>query len=658
MSASQKKYSFFAERAKTLGVAVLLGVLAACSGTATDSGGGTTPPPTASASVAKISVLTVSDTTSNTPKSTVNSDNSDQVTLVATALDANNVAVPDAVVSFASVKGELLTQSSKTDSSGKIVAIFRAGSGNENKANRTENVTLKTSSGVTAIAPIKVSGTVLTAKLAQGSSNNIYGGGTTTLTFLLKDSGGGVISNQAITLSGTGVGAVTFPNATVSTDQNGQATAVVSGQSSGKVTVKAAALGAEASLDLTVASGASAFGIVSPANNTLVGVNVQQQVVVNAPGATEVVFAVTQGQWKENGSSVYVATVANGQAVATFVASKAGVATVDTYNKGNTSERATLALSIGATNASNGRVVLQASPSTIPVSNADNKNSTTLIARVLNQSGDPVVDAPVSFSVTKPSGTGESVGPAVVFSDAAGYAKTTFVAGTAVGKVTVAATVIGASPITVGETTVDVGGQAVSVGLGSDSTIEVKPGDANYYLAMTVFVTDTQGNPVSGAQVNLSVQPIYFSRGGGCAIETATISSVDYTVSYVTENVAEADYLSTLGLAPSSGGKWSALSGSTYVRESSLDLIDKYATSIQPSSAIVGAVPATVTTGADGKVAFTYVYPKSSAIWHVVRVRARTAVAGTEAINDKVFRLQAVKEDVTPDCRLPASPYN
>ena len=116
--------------------------------------------------------------------------------------------------------------------------------------------------------------------------------------------------------------------------------------------------------------------------------------------------------------------------------------------------------------------------------------------------------------------------------------------------------------------------------------------------------------------------------------------------------------MSTLGLAPSSGGKWSALLGSTYVRESSLDSTDKYPTSIQPSSAIVGSVPATVTTGADGKVAFTYVYPKSSAIWHVVRVRARTAVSGTEAINDKVFRLQAVKEDVTPDCRLPASPYN
>jgi hypothetical protein len=658
LSASPKNYDLFAGRIKLLGMSLLLGVLSACSGTASDSGG-TTPPPTVSSTVAKLSVLTLSDATSNTAKSSVNSDNSDSVTIVATALDSNNVAVPDAAIVFSSDMGELLVQASKTDSSGKIQATFRAGTGNANKANRTEDVSVKSSSGITSIAPIKVTGTTLSAKLAQGSGNTVAAGGTSVLTFLLKDSGGVAIANQGIALSASGTGAVGFSAASVVTDQNGSASVTVTGQSSGAVTISASALGAKASLDMTVTAGASAFGITSPANNSNLGIGVQQQVLVNAPGgATQVVFAVSQGTWVESGTNVYTATVNNGQAMATFVATKSGVSTIDAYNKNKTSERASLALNIGATDASNGRVILQVSPATVTVSNGENKNSTTLVAKVLNGAGDPVFNAPVMFSISKPSGSGESVGPTVVFSDAAGEAKTSFVSGTAVGKVTVAATVIGASPITPGEATVDVGGQAVSIGLGTDSEIVLKPQDANYYLAMTVFVTDTLGNAVNGALVNLSVQPIYFSRGESCSVEQVDVGGVAYDLSFVTENTAETDYLSTLGLAPSGAGKWSALIGSTYVRMASADATDKYSGSIQPSAANAGSVPATVTTGVDGKATFTYVYPKSSALWHVVRIRARSTVAGTEAINDKVFRLLPVKDDVSPTCRLPASPYN
>jgi hypothetical protein len=63
-----------------------------------------------------------------------------------------------------------------------------------------------------------------------------------------------------------------------------------------------------------------------------------------------------------------------------------------------------------------------------------------------------------------------------------------------------------------------------------------------------------------------------------------------------------------------------------------------------------------LTTDANGVATFNLTYGKTSAIWIVTRIRARTVVQGTEAVSEIQFRLPAIQPDVQP-CRLPDSPY-
>jgi hypothetical protein len=69
--------------------------------------------------------------------------------------------------------------------------------------------------------------------------------------------------------------------------------------------------------------------------------------------------------------------------------------------------------------------------------------------------------------------------------------------------------------------------------------------------------------------------------------------------------------------------------------------------------------PGTVTTNANGVATFNLTYGKSSAIWIITRLRARTIVQGTEAVSELQFRLAPTVTDSNPPdvCTLPNSPY-
>ena len=77
---------------------------------------------------------------------------------------------------------------------------------------------------------------------------------------------------------------------------------------------------------------------------------------------------------------------------------------------------------------------------------------------------------------------------------------------------------------------------------------------------------------------------------------------------------------------------------------------------IPPNSA-GGTLPTTAITDANGVATFNLTYPKNSAIWTVVRVRASTIVQGSETVAQIIFRLPALDSDVGPPCLLQDSPY-
>ena len=79
-------------------------------------------------------------------------------------------------------------------------------------------------------------------------------------------------------------------------------------------------------------------------------------------------------------------------------------------------------------------------------------------------------------------------------------------------------------------------------------------------------------------------------------------------------------------------------------------------TQLTPVNSDAGTLPVVVYTDASGIATFDLTYSKTSAIWTVVRIRARTIVQGSASVGETVFRLTALKSDAEP-CILPPSKY-
>lgn len=255
-----------------------------------------------------------------------------------------------------------------------------------------------------------------------------------------------------------------------------------------------------------------------------------------------------------------------------------------------------------------------------------------------------------------------------------------------------------------------IGGSAGSIAFGMETHLGLTAGDTAYTLPMSVIVTDAGGNPVPGATVNLSAWPIGWSTGYSCAINIAGGVSGTGNVANGSSDVTNILGFSAIGKEGqfvSGGGfpsgtivvsvssatsftasKPSAIDGtnvpislgqlSTYLNEdinenlfldSGEDGLRTYYygggsagagtpdSLITPVNAAAGSIPGTVITDSTGLASFTLTYPKTSAIWIVDRIRARTVVQGSETASEIQFPLAPLESDVTPVCRLGDSPY-
>ena len=177
---------------------------------------------------------------------------------------------------------------------------------------------------------------------------------------------------------------------------------------------------------------------------------------------------------------------------------------------------------------------------------------------------------------------------------------------------------------------------------------------------MSVLVADINGIPVSGAVVSLSVWPIAWSTGWDCMYDPdgkrwngdtpATFTAGNYGT-YLNEDRNENLILDS-SPPPAEDGRRVYYYG-TLPAALTPGTTDGF---ITPTNSAGGSVPTTATTGTDGVATFNLTYPKNSAIWTVVRVRATTIVQGSETVGQINFRLNALESDANP-CRLGNSPY-
>ncbi len=625
----------------------------------------TTTTATASAVVASLSL-------SATP-TTVKSDNSTSTTVTVTALSAANAAVPGAIVSVSADTGILSTSSVTTDSTGK--GIFTFSSGTASKANRTATVTA--TSGVSTQLPVQITGSTLTA--ASTGTSVTSGGTPVTMTFTAKDAGGNPVQSAAISVTASGTGAVTITPVTAPTgftDALGQyVVSVAGGATAGAATVSAGALGVTATSTVTVVAGAgSAFSISSttlnanpPVNNPTsatmkIGDSLLVTVAAPAP-TTNVLFSTTMGAWTGAATSnVLAVPVVGGAASATLTTTVAGTANVQAVDANPANPAVSATLPVYMTAVTPASITLQAAPSVVPRSVGTTTGVATLTATVKDAAGLPVGGVPVAFSITNPTGGGETVSPVIAYTATQptstlglGQASASFTSGSvstgakgSLIRASVPGTTVATNTTPSGaDAAIVIGGTAGSVAFGQATVLGVNANASNYILAMSVMVADANGNPAPlGTVVNLSLWPIAWSTGSGC------VQDVDgpTTGTFWNEDVNE-----NLILDPGEDGArvyyttkpW-ALPGVAGGAKDGL---------ITPPNSAAGTIPGTVTTDASGVATFDLQYPKTSGVYIVDRIRARTIVQGSEAVGETQFRLGILKSDGQP-CIMPASSFH
>ncbi|KQC10179.1 MAG: hypothetical protein APR62_12570 [Smithella sp. SDB] len=577
--------------------------------------------------------------------------------------------------------GNLSTGSVTTGDEGTATLTFSSGS---NPINRTATITA-TSGSISSLVQVEVVDSTVTLS-ADGSSLTTAGTDSITLTITAKNAGGYGVNGASVILtqSSTDGGSVTFAASTGTTSTVNSTAGVfkttVTGATAGTVTIISRALGTSASTNVTVATAAETFAVdkqwldtvdIGNPNPSAMEVGQDLEIQVNVPtSVSNVTFSTTYGSWA-GGSGTWIQVPAAGvspnrKASAILNTDAATTANVMVYDTANTSTNDTLQVYM-TSDASPNSIILQASPTVVSI----NTGTSTITATVRDSGGFVVANQPISFSIVNPTGGGETISPAVVQTAANGQASTTFTAGSLTsydaGGVKIHAEVIGTASPMVGtgvspsgnDAAVVIGGQPGSIAFGQATVLSTDDSLSQYIQAMSVLVTDINGNPVSGATVSLSAWPIAWSTGvlAACAYDPdngtdqGTFLNEDVNENLILDNYGN-PYLSGDPPPFDEDGLRLYYDGGTPATTAGNP--DTY---ITPTNSAGGSVPATVTTGSNGVASFNLTYPKQSAIWTVTRIRASTIVQGSETVGQTIFRLPCTDNDCGSTCRLGYSPY-
>lgn len=635
--------------------AMLLAVLLAACGQAgqkAQNAAATTPPPVTNGGTSAAAPATAARIAISATKYSIRTDGVDRTTIRVIVTDASNVGVQGARVSFATTGGQLTAKTATTDAYGQASVDLLSTILDKSNQVASVTATLQSNPAITATIPIQITGTTLALK--QGTGALTVGGVADTLYATVTDAAGQPIPNIAVTFSATG--GVKLGTTKATTDVHGKVSTTVSATGAGTATITASGAGATAAVTYTVKTPANAFAILSPATSPydwIVGSPLT--ITVQASGVTNVDFYTSFGSWgSATGPASTSVAVAGGKASAALYFSRAGVAVVRVQDAANPNTSASITIRAAQPAANAAHVTLQASSAVIAPSAGNQQSTTTLTAKVTDASGQPVKGATVVFSIPAPSGGGEYVTPPVATTDALGIAKATFVAGTQSTSskgVNVYATVAGVA--TPGVANIVVGGQAASLFIGIGTVLpDLNP--ATYRLPMSVLVTDTNGNAVSGAQVTLSTWPVEFAVGPACGPAYPVDPNEDVNRNNILDPGEDRSHVAVYYVS-SKTGKFVPANDPYAVAHAYTIFADGVLT---PPMASAGSVPASVTTDQNGVATFDLVYPKTSALWVKTEITARTRVFGTEATSRVTFWLFPSVPDVGPPCHLSPSPFN
>lgn len=602
-------------------------------------------------------------------QTTVKSDSSNSTIVTASVLDINRAPIENITVAFQTIAdgsptggGQISASTATTDSNGEAVIEFR--SGTVEKKNQTVTIeawipAFPEQDGLRKLIPVQVVGT--TVSLSAEKTNLVIDPtnsdrASTNITIMLRDAGGSGINDAEVIVEVEegSTGDVAIVPSTGRTDVNGNFVATVIGVTSGTVNVLTKSMGAIAGQVFNVGKVGETFGIESPVEDT-VRITTQEclKISVRAPNTQWVRLATSLGSFVDSGccscgatsdfcdyrpgcragQKTIVANVdANSMTTVYLRSEDPGVANVEVMDINNPAIKDTLTVAVVETLEMASQLDLQASATVVATSTGTTQNTVTLTVMVRNAGDQPISGAPVAFSILNPTGGGERVSPVIVFTDESGKANSIFTSGSlssgSSGVRVKAEMIRNAGEREISDTVaIIIGGTAASIEFGRGTTVESISNDTMYSLPMSVIVTDSNGNPISGAVVTLGAWPNQYADGFWQGIDDCFIV---YTGWYPNED-----------------------SNRNLILDTDEDKNEDG--QLTPPSSAAGTLPARVVTGENGSVEFMLVYPKISAGWIETEISASTTVLGSETKSTKTFVLPWL---VGEECNLPNAPYD
>jgi adhesin/invasin len=314
--------------------------------------------------------------------------------LVATVVDASGHPVPNAPVTWTTSLGTLSAGSSTTDANGKTSVTLKGTTAG------SASVKAQAVAGA-ATANVELTADGSTAKVIDltATPNSIVANGlaTSSLVATVEDAHGNPVANAPVTWS-TSLGTLSAGSST--TDVNGRTTVTLRGTVAGSATVKAQAAAGAATTNVTLTADSSTARVVgliaTPSSIAANGVATSSLVATVedangnlVPNAT-VTWSTSLGTLSAGSSS----TDASGKTSVTLKGSTIGTATVEAQAVAGA---ATANVDFIA-DASTAKVVnLIATPTTIV---ANGVATSSLVATVVDASGHPVPNAPVTWSTS------------------------------------------------------------------------------------------------------------------------------------------------------------------------------------------------------------------------------------------------------------------
>ena len=614
-------------------------------------------------------------------QASVKSDNSNFAVITATVLDANRVPVENITVAFQTIAedsasgtgGQISASTALTNEDGEAAIEFR--SGTVEKKNQTVNIEawIPAFSGVSRkVIPIQITGTTVSLSTAKSNleiDEDNESKASTQLTITVKDAGGVAINDASVTVTqldyeDTTQGQLTLSLPGETPDTNNPVkeltgTTNVSGilvvtvtaygnyVETASATVQVESLGDKKTLEYTVGSVGEVFGIFEPEEDPAsLKTGACLDVKVKAPSSDKVRFATSLGTFRDEcenpGTEGMIIALpveeVDGENVANafLVVSEPGIATIEAFGilDGNVQVGVKDSLTVVASAPSDqaAKISIQASATVVAPSTNSIENTVTLTITAKTQGDQVVGGAAIALSIEEPTGGGEFISPVIVYTNDYGVATSTFTSGslsTDANGVTIKAMLIEKPEVT-DEISIVIGGTAGSIEFGRGTTVESVSSNTAYSLPMSVIVTDSNGNPVTGAVVTLGAWPKFYATGGWIQIEE------DCYISYTSDWLRnEDDPDRNLILDPNEDANGDG--------------------QLTPPISSAGTLPSTVTTDENGTAEFTLLYLKASAGWIQDEISASTLVLGTETQTKKVFTLPWLAGE---ECNLPASPYD